>query len=134
LSDYALQYLSVLKKLVSLSIEGAMVTDSGLLSFKTPLLLKELSLLDCWLLTRKALLRFHEVHRGIALRHALLLNASGSTKTDFDKELQIKGIPLSVQRNFGRAKFPSSLIVHEIDHRRKDKALPVVVGMALTPF
>ena len=129
LSDYALQCLSVLKKLVSLSIEGAMVTDSGLLSFRTPMLLKDLSLLDCWLLTRRALLSFHEVHGGIALRHALLSNASGTTKTDFDKALEVKGMPLSTQTNFGKVKSPSRLIGHDIDHRKKAKAHLVVVGI-----
>ena len=129
LSDYALHYLSALKKLVSLSVEGAMLTDSGILSFRTPVLLKELSLLDCWLLTRKALLRFHEVHRGIILRHALLSNAWGTTKSGLPKESEIKGESRSKQSNYGKAVSPSQLNVRKIDHQKKTKALEVVVGM-----
>lgn len=126
LSDSSLHFLSSLKKLISLSIEGAMLTDSGVLSFKPPPLLKELSLLDCWLLTQKGIRQFCEAHRGLMVRHALLSGGSGSLNGISVKDSKIKGTPNSQRIKSGKTKSPPRWNAEPMDHRKTTESSTVL--------
>ncbi|MCO5557632.1 hypothetical protein L7F22_011199 [Adiantum nelumboides] len=126
ISDSSLQSLSFLKKLVSLSIEGAMLTDLGLLSFTPPPNLEILSLLDCWLLSRKALIHFCEAHRDLSVKHGLLGVVSASLNGTSFKEARYKGSP-----NFkaAKSKSPAGSVALSIGYQKNRESLTMFSGM-----
>lgn len=75
LSDVSLYAFSAISKLEKLRIRGAVLTDDGLLAFKPPVKLHLLDLMECWLLSKGALLSFSRHHPKIEVSHELLNDA-----------------------------------------------------------
>jgi hypothetical protein len=107
-ADECLHQTSALPNLVVLGLGGAVVTSTGLSTYKPPPHLQELDLTGCWLLPEDAVLHFCEAHPQVMVWHDTTVSVtsgsfrkkeygdvvSGGSATGFSRELQLAKVTL----------------------------------------
>ncbi|XP_077227945.1 leucine-rich repeat (LRR) family protein isoform X2 [Tasmannia lanceolata] len=105
LSDMSLHILSYFPKLKSVGIQGSVLSNDGLLSFKPPAMLQMLDIRECWLLTGDAIVAFCKKYPSINVRHELVQVPSADPNVG-DGSPPLRGATRATQSRIKRGKLP----------------------------